>query len=44
MKHHKFWAWAAVVCMVLAIYTGHNHKLPFLETTRFIKKGSGGNL
>ena len=22
MKNHKFWAWAAVICMVMAIYTG----------------------
>ncbi|WP_420319481.1 DUF6219 family protein [Faecalicatena contorta] len=26
MKQHKFWAWAAVFCFVMAIYTGHKHK------------------
>ncbi len=26
VKQHKFWAWAAVVCMILAIVTGHLHK------------------
>lgn len=23
MKHHRFWAWGAVVCMVMAIITGY---------------------
>lgn len=23
MKKHKFWAWAAVICMLMAILTGH---------------------
>ena len=23
MKKHKFWAWAAVNCMLMAILTGH---------------------
>lgn len=26
MKHHKFWAVAATVCFVLAMYTGYKHK------------------
>ncbi len=26
MKNHKFWAWAAVICMVMAFYTGYKHK------------------
>ncbi|WP_275443517.1 DUF6219 family protein [Petralouisia muris] len=26
MKNHRFWAWAAVICMVMAIYTGYKHK------------------
>lgn len=26
MEKHKFWAWAAVVCMLMAIYTGYKQK------------------
>ena len=26
MNNHNFWAWAAVLCMSLAIYTGYEHK------------------
>lgn len=25
MKQHRFWAWAAVVCMAMALYTGYKH-------------------
>ena len=26
MKNHKFWAWAMVVCLIMTIYTGYEHK------------------
>ncbi|MGN0347949.1 MAG: DUF6219 family protein [Roseburia sp.] len=26
MEKHKFWAWASVICMLVAIYTGYKHK------------------
>ncbi|MGN0159199.1 MAG: hypothetical protein ACI39W_08695 [Brotaphodocola sp.] len=26
MKQHKFWAWAMIVCLIMAIYTGYEHK------------------
>ena len=26
MKHHRFWAWGAVICMVMAIITGYRHR------------------
>ena len=26
MKNHKFWAWAAVFCMFMVMYTGYQHK------------------
>ncbi|MDE7059839.1 MAG: hypothetical protein K2P03_14260 [Lachnospiraceae bacterium] len=26
MKNHKFWAWAAVICMIITFYTGYKHK------------------
>ena len=26
MKNHKFWAWAAVICMIMTFYTGYKHK------------------
>lgn len=26
MKKHKFWAWAAVICMLMAILTGYRHE------------------
>ncbi|MFR6292005.1 MAG: DUF6219 family protein [Peptococcaceae bacterium] len=26
MKQHRFWAYASLVCMILAIYTGKKHK------------------
>ncbi|MFQ7290361.1 MAG: DUF6219 family protein [Lacrimispora saccharolytica] len=26
MKQHRFWAWAAVVCMAMVFYTGYKHK------------------
>ncbi|WP_368233348.1 MULTISPECIES: DUF6219 family protein [Anaerotruncus] len=26
MKQHKFWAWAAILCMAMAMLTGHRHK------------------
>ena len=26
MKQHKFWAIAATICMVMALYTGYKHK------------------
>ena len=26
MKNHKFWAWAALVCMIMVFYTGYEHK------------------
>ncbi|WP_366935164.1 DUF6219 family protein [Flavonifractor sp.] len=26
MKHHKFWAWASVFCMLMCIYTGKKHR------------------
>ncbi|MDE7312228.1 MAG: hypothetical protein K2N87_11530 [Eubacterium sp.] len=26
MKKHRFWAWAAVICMAMAIYTGYKHQ------------------
>ncbi|MGN1332192.1 MAG: DUF6219 family protein [Lachnospiraceae bacterium] len=25
MKNHKFWAWAALGCMLMTIYTGYKH-------------------
>ncbi len=33
MKNHRFWAWAAVTCMVMTFYTGYKHK----ETPRVHK-------
>ncbi len=26
MKKHRFWAWGAVVCMVMAVITGYRHR------------------
>lgn len=26
MKNHKWWAWATVVCFLMTIYTGYQHK------------------
>lgn len=26
MKKHRFWAWAMIVCMFMAIYTGYEHQ------------------
>lgn len=26
MKQHRFWAWAAVFCMVMVMITGYKHK------------------
>lgn len=26
MKKHKFWAWAAIICMAMSVYTGYRHK------------------
>ena len=26
MQKHKFWAWAAVICMLMAILTGYKHE------------------
>ena len=26
MKQHRFWAWAAVFCMVMVMLTGYKHK------------------
>lgn len=26
MKAHKFWAWGAVICMVMVMFTGYKHK------------------
>lgn len=26
MKQHRFWAWAAAFCGLMAIYTGYKHK------------------
>ena len=26
MKKHKFWAWAAIICMAMSVYTGYKHK------------------
>ena len=26
MKHHRFWAWGAVICMVMAIVTGYRRR------------------
>ena len=26
MKNHKFWAWAMVICLLMTIYTGYEHK------------------
>ena len=26
MKYHKFWAFAAVVCMAMTFITGYKHK------------------
>lgn len=26
LKHHKFWAWAAVICFAMTMYTGHKHR------------------
>ena len=26
VKQHKFWAWAAIVCFVMLLYTGYTHK------------------
>lgn len=28
MKSHKFFAWAAVVCFVMTMYTGYGFKKP----------------
>ena len=26
MKQHRFWAWGAVICMVMVMITGYKHK------------------
>lgn len=26
MKQHRFWAWAAVFCMAMVMFTGYKHK------------------
>ena len=26
MKNHKFWAWAMIVCLIMTVYTGYEHK------------------
>ncbi|WP_414601424.1 DUF6219 family protein [Evtepia sp.] len=26
MKKHKFWAWAAIISMLMVVYTGYKHK------------------
>ena len=26
MKRHRFWAWGAVICMVMVMITGYKHK------------------
>lgn len=26
MKQHKFWAWAAVISMIMVMITGYKHK------------------
>ena len=26
MKNHRFWAWAAIVCMAMVMITGYRHK------------------
>ena len=26
MKQHKFWAWCAVISMIMVMYTGYKHK------------------
>lgn len=26
MQKHKFWAWAAVICMLMAIFTGYRQE------------------
>ncbi|MCB5777751.1 MULTISPECIES: DUF6219 family protein [Eubacteriales] len=26
MKHHRFWAWGAVICMVMTFITGYRHR------------------
>ena len=26
MKQHRFWAWGAMICMVMVMITGYKHK------------------
>ncbi len=26
LKQHRFWAWGAVICMVMVMITGYRHK------------------
>ena len=26
MKHHRFWAWGAVICMIMVMITGYKRK------------------
>ena len=26
MKQHRFWAYASVICMLMAMYTGYKHR------------------
>lgn len=26
MKQHRFWAWGAVICMIMALVTGYKRK------------------
>lgn len=26
MKQHRFWAWGAVICMIMVMITGYKHK------------------
>ena len=26
VKQHRFWAWGAVICMIMVIITGYKHK------------------
>ena len=26
LKNHQFWAWAAVICFAMTMYTGYKHK------------------
>ena len=40
MKQHRFWAWGAVICLLMVMITGYKRKYYVMETVTTVQENA----